>query len=897
MSAAGSGFSAGFIGREAQLAVMAAAAASAAGGRPGVVWVEGAAGSGKTTFVRHVLAGLGDEFVVVRVQCDELAKDIGYQLVSELGVSAADTPFAAAQQLLDTWSQLQERGPVVVLVEDVHWADAPSAMALSSAVRRLDQDRVLVLITSRPDRGPEWERLRQDEDRCTIVNVASFDAGEVARLAAAQGIELTSREATRLWSHTGGHPIWVRTLLAELTTAELKAPDGELPAPRSLASAVTTRLGALPSEARELASALAVLNQRSPLAVAGRVAGIQAPLEALESLLDTGFVRWEPSQPGRPVEFSHPLYRLALYEDLPPTRRRDLHRSAARTLTPGTVLAHRVAAADGADDGLADELEAVAVSARAEGATVEAARTLLWASSLTESAAAADRRLLEAALAFMDSAQTSRAAALREQVLACAASPLRDLVLGLVDWEVGDAAAAMRWLQAAVDGSGAAADPSSVARAWAQLAEVHVLAGRAREAAAAAQKALDLTVRDSTAEHIAWIHVATGEAMLHGGPAGLRRLADRLPEKPEEIALGEVDLLVTRASIAYYSAHRTQARADLDVVLELARRGHPAVQLSRCHYLMGNIMTSSGEWDDAELHLRIALSISIDDRLVWMQSQCHAALSTLLAYRGAWDEAQAAIERAQDLAQGGDNVEAAALVHIAPAALARAKGEPAAIIGALEGIAQMVPMLSALYFWPTLIGALIDDGQPDRAREALDAFVEAARVRDIDIGRSAAGLQARLAAAENDPDSAAELFERALNQPGAYEAFIDVALLHHEYAKVLLAKGNRRLATQHFRSARDMLASVQAAPFLARVDADLGDARLLPVQRSGSRPAFELTDRERDVALLVARGLTNPEVAAQLYVSRKAVEYHLSNIYAKVGITSRRELRDLQLAT
>jgi DNA-binding CsgD family transcriptional regulator len=234
---------------------------------------------------------------------------------------------------------------------------------------------------------------------------------------------------------------------------------------------------------------------------------------------------------------------------------------------------------------------------------------------------------------------------------------------------------------------------------------------------------------------------------------------------------------------------------------------------------------------------------------------------------------------------------------VAAAAVARARNDPESVIAAVEAIVPVVPMISALYFWPPLIGALIDAGHLDRAREQIDAFTAAAQVRGIDIGSCPVGLEARLAAARNEPDAATELFERALASPGSYETFLDLALLHHAYANVLLAKGNRRMATSHFRSARDMLAAVNAAPFLARVDADLGDARLLPTQRSGSKPAFELTDRERDVALLVARGLSNPEVAAQLYVSRKAVEYHLSNIYAKVGISSRRELGNLQLAT
>ncbi len=896
MVAVGSGFSVAFVGREAQLAVAATAAQAAAAGRPGVVWVEGIAGSGKTTFIRQVLADLGPDFVTRRTQCDELAKDVAYELAAQLGVTSGESPFAVAQQLLDNWSQLQERGPVVIVIEDAHWADAPSALALISAVRRLDQDRILFLITSRPGAGPEWERLTGDEERCSRVMVGSFDADEVARLAALHGIELTTREATRLCSHTGGHPIWVRTLLAELTPDELKAPEGDLPAPRSLASAVTVRLGALPSDARDLVAALAVLSQRSPLTVAARVAGIARPLEALESLLATGYVRWEPNQPGPPVEFTHPLYRLAVYEDLPPTRRRDLHRAAARVLTPGSVLSHRVAASDGADDGLADELEAVAESARAVGATGQVARTLLWASSLTESSERAERRLLQATLAYLDSGQTAQAAGLRAQVQVCQASPLRDLVLGLIEWEVGDAAAATRHLLRAVEHPAAGEDRPTLARSWAQLAEVHVVAGRAQAALDAAERAVALAVRDTTAERIAWLHVATAEGFLRGGPAGLRRLAERLPARPEEIQTAELDMLATRASIGYYSGRLTQARADLEVVFDLARRGHVAVQLSRCHYVMAAILTIAGEWDDAELHARTALSIATDDRLVWMQSQCHAALSALMAYRGEAEYARLQLERAESLARGADNIEAAALALVTAAALARARHDPAGVIEALDGLEAMVPMLSGLYFWPPLIYALIDTGDLDRAGEQIDAFCAAADARRIDLDGSDIGLRARLAAARNDPEQAAELFEQALAAPGSYASYLDRALLQHAYAKMLLAKGNRRLATRHFRAARELLVAVKAEPFVARLDSDLGDPRLLPRQRSERAPAFELTDRERDVALLVARGLSNPEVAARLYVSRKAVEYHLSNIYAKVGISSRRELRDAQLA-
>ncbi len=371
-----------------------------------------------------------------------------------------------------------------------------------------------------------------------------------------------------------------------------------------------------------------------PLPVVARVAGISAPVEALESLLTTGFVRWEPSQPGPPVEFSHPLYRLAIYEDLSPTRRRDLHRSAALVLTPGTVLAHRVAAADGADDRLADELEAIAASDRAAGATGSAARNLLWSASLSESSEQAERRLLQAALAFLDSGQSAQAAGLRAQLEGARPSPLRDLVVGLIDWEMGDALSARQWLLQAVQDQDGDADPPSVARAWAQLAELYVIGGEAEAGVAAAHEALERAEPGTSAERLAWLHLATGESMLRGGPAGLEILTRRLPESPSEIASTDIDLLVSRANLSYYSNRGESARADLRAVLAMVRRGIVPVQLARCHYLMAAVLTNAGEWDDAELHARTALSIAADDHLVWMQSQCHAALATLLAYRG-----------------------------------------------------------------------------------------------------------------------------------------------------------------------------------------------------------------------------------------------------------------------
>ena len=327
---------------------------------PGVVWVEGEAGSGKTALVRQAIRLLPAGFSVVRAQADELAADIAYELALQLAAVDTEGPFVAGMSLLEAWSTAQDDGPLAVVVEDLHWADPGSSRALLSAVKRLDRDRVLVVITSRPGPGEGWERFVLDSERCQRIVLGDFDVDEVAALAAAQAVELTHRQALRLHADTQGHPLYVRTLLGELSASQLRAVDGELPAPRSLASAVTARLSELETAARDLAAAMAVINQRSPLPMVARVAGVEAPVAPFETLLGTQFVRWDPGQPGPPVEFAHPLYRQAVYHDLSPTRRRDLHRAVAGVLTPATVLAHRVAAADGADAALADELEAAA---------------------------------------------------------------------------------------------------------------------------------------------------------------------------------------------------------------------------------------------------------------------------------------------------------------------------------------------------------------------------------------------------------------------------------------------------------------------------------------------------------------------------------------------------------
>ena len=143
---------------------------------------------------------------------------------------------------------------------------------------------------------------------------------------------------------------------------------------------------------------------------------------------------------------------------------------------------------------------------------------------------------------------------------------------------------------------------------------------------------------------------------------------------------------------------------------------------------------------------------------------------------------------------------------------------------------------------------------------------------------------------------AVSLFDEAREKFGPEDSFLDRVLLHQSCGRIFHSRGDRRRGIDELRIAWEMLTGVGARPFTTQVEADLASSGLPSARKSASRSTLDLTDRERDVAVLVAQGMSNPEVAEHLYVSRKAVEFHLGNIYGKLGITSRRELRSKQFS-
>jgi DNA-binding CsgD family transcriptional regulator len=703
------------------------------------------------------------------------------------------------------------------------------------------------------------------------------------------GIGLTGAQAARLHRHTGGHPLYVKTLLHELTPEQLRSSTHDLPAPRSLSSATIAALAELPEKANRLASALAVLGQRTPLAVVARVAGVAEPAVALDGLLKTGLVQWAPGEPNTPIDFVHPLYRLALYDDLSPTRRQALHRAAADNLGRVAGWPHRVAAADSADDELADELDNVAADEMRRGKAGLAAKYLLWAAPLTLQCTVADTRLLRGARLLLADGQLDRIAEILPAIEACDPSALRDLVLGSYAYETGDAESAQRLLSAAA--THADADTNVRADAHVRLSSIYILQGAPRRQAQAAAAALSLDGADDEIARTAWGSLASAEFTLNGAPAALAVLARRLPDHASEIDGADAELLVVRGLLKLYAAETRAGINDLRVAIQMPRDGVTHQHLPAAHVYLARGLFIVGDWDEALVHARAASAIVDDARYDWMRGRAEFVFGTVAASRGEWEGAQASLAEVERAAEGAaDTTWAEMLVRILKSAICQARGDAAGVIDALRPLASdtriVVSQMAIMAWWPILIEGLIEAGETADAATELDRLARYVDDTGMDIGGQLAGLPACRRHRQPRRGGAA-VRARDRDHPArrwVARSRAAAAPLRQAVARTRQSPRRRR----SLRAAHELFAGVGAEPYRQAVADDLASCG---IRTATKQSPLDFTEREQDVVALVRKGMTNKEIAAEMYVSEKAVEYHLRNVYGKLGISSRRELR------
>ncbi len=901
-----------FVGRAGELAVLAAAAVAARSGEPRVVLVVGEGGAGKSTLLARFAARLAGP-VVLRAGGDEAELLLPYGVVGQLvasargagggppGLLAAELsggvdPLAVGADLVGWLGQFQTM--VLVVIDDLQWADGLSARAVLFALRRLQADRVLVVVSARPGGlsrlGEGWLRFVAGDHRAGRVRLGGLGPAEVVALGRALGAgELPRRAVGRLLEETGGNPLYCRAVLEELGAEGRDLGGGTLWVPRSLAGVLLSRVSALSPAARQLAEAAAVLGHRCELAVAAALADLGDPLPALGQAAAAGILAEQLGGPAAGIGFSHLLVQRAVYADLSPARRRRLHQRAAGLVDRHRALGHRVAAAAGPDDELAGELEAAGREARDLGRTAQAAAWLEQAAGVSSDPGAADRRLLDALEILVFYGEVAEAEVLAAQV-AGGPGPRRSWLLGALDFLAGRAAAAEDRLVAAWQTYDRARDAAEGAAAATWLALLCLVAGRIPEAIEWGERSAAVGAAPAAVRHPALGVLAIALFADGRGPEGLARLAF-LPAAPAEVPREDTDTLALRGMARVLAEDLAGAIADLSTAAARLRAGVPLRTASRCLSYLAEAECRLGSWDDAVVHGELAVSLAHDADRIWEFGYVHSVAAVVPAARGDWEVARAHVRMATEAAQafGAPGVIIAAASARAFLATARGDLEDVIIAAAAVRATDRAEFLHNLGRdnWRSLeIDALIGLGRLGEAETAL-AELEAALspAGPPSVLVAAARLRGDLATAAGHHAAAAAAFETAWRRAQGLRVPLAFAQLEISDARRLRPAGQPQTAVARLRSARQRLITLGARPYLEACDRELAAAGA-PVGSEAMAALPGLTPAEQAVARLVVTGRSNRQTAAELYVSVKTVESHLGHIFAKLGIRSRQDL-------
>lgn len=902
-----------FVGRQAELAYLHERLENVRRGHPCIVFIEGASGIGKTALLSRFLHHAHD-LLVLRAAGEELEAGFAFGLVDQLfrgvelprdrllarlaGESGQADVLAVGAEIVDAFGTLEQDRPVALAVDDAQWADPASLQALAFALRRLRAERVLTVISTRDtvaERLPEYLHRLLTGELGVRLPLRGLEPHELQLLAVGLGTgPLPRQAAARLHAHTRGNPLHARALFEELPPDTLRDGTLPLPAPRSFAMLVVSRLARCSPEAERLVVAISVLG-RCQLDLAARVAEVKQPLVALEEAIAARLLEEQHTATERVISFPHPLVQAAVYRDLGPARRSSLHARAA-PLVPDepAALHHRVAAVSGTGAVLAAE---VAVSARRmalTGAWSAAADTLTALARLSSDLSDRSQHMLEAVEWMLLGGRTAEARALEKTLAGFEASAPQRLVLGRLALVTGAHVKAELLLADAWRRCNPAVKPAVAARIAGQCASLHLTRGNGLRAAVWARRALRVDPAVAGAEHLTDVLLlALG---ISGQSCDEDALVAALPGDGMAVEAGPLDGLVGKGVLQLWRGDASAARDDLSTALAAHRRhGGPVHLLLITLAALADAEYRLGDWDQSLLHGRLAVTIAEDAEQRWLLAPLHAVTTFALAGRGEWSSAEAHVKLALAVAGDVGDLASTAYAASARALLAAMRNDPPGVVAAVEPVLALVPRDSVatpgVLPWAELyVEALIELGLHDKAEQRLiqyEALVHA--LGPSTLHTIAWRLRGNLEAARRNPAHAQAAYLQGLNMSGRCNQPLDQARLELAYGSLLRRIGQRTDASEQLAQAKARLAQLGARPIMERCSRELAACG---VARTNVGPCDDprLTTQERAVASLVAAGHSNREVARQLVLSVKTVEFHLRHVFSKLGVRSRSQL-------
>lgn len=783
---------------------------------------------------------------------------------------------------------LARSGPVLAVIDDVQWLDPPSETAVGFAIRRLEQQPVGLLCAQRTERPGEQLPLElgQARFRADLLPVGGLSAGALHRMLRTRlGTSFSHPTLRRIEAGSGGNPFVALEIGRALARRGLTAAgSGPLPVPATLAGLVTEHLGDLLPDALDAVRLVAVM----PDAAIEEYLAAGAASAGLDAAVRAGVLEMD----GSVLRFSHPLLAAAVTGAIPPGRGRELHAvAAAHARQPEEQARHRALAADGPSALVAAELDEAAMAAAGRGAPATAAELSGLAAALTPPDHADDflRRRLAAARQLTLAGDTRAARSLLAQlVTSMPAGPARADALSQLGWlQEDDFAAATTLLEQALAEAGD--DPARTAEIHFYLYEIWVTRGDQARAVAAARQALADAERAGDAALLASCLAQACLADLLSGTDLDRRMLDRAIElerfvgglplrtSPSEVA-GVWHFVQGRLEEAEEAQQRALARAESDG-LEYWR-ADMLLALSQTALRRGDARRAAALAADG---LQIAEQLGLPHPTITLLYGSASAALLL----GQADMVRELAGRGMELARSAGDLPFSLAHQALLGSLELARGDYQA---AASWLRPLAPQLLELGLHPTtqiiapeVAEALIAIGELDEAASFLQKIE--GRMRGPVTAALAARCTGALAAASGDLGAAVTALIGALRLLG------QVSSQPLERGRTLLLLGAVQRRLQQRRAARETLSEaigtfdeIGAVLWAAR-----GRAELARISGRAAEPD-NLTATELRVAELVARGLRNKQMAAELSVSVRAVESTLTRVYAKLSIRSRTEL-------
>jgi DNA-binding CsgD family transcriptional regulator len=887
-----------FAGRSAELVDLGRALAMADAGRPQCILVSGAAGMGKTTLVERAL--LAHPHRLLRISGDEVESSARFAALRQLapdvaGADAAAWPLlaggvpsdasdlAVGADLVRVLGDLHPEQLLVLLVEDAHWLDPGTAGAVQFAVRRLTVERAAVVVTTRggtrtADLG--WFRPAMLPRSGTAIELGPLSDAEVGQMAGARhGAWLAPPAVTRLAEQTGGHPLHVRVVLESLSWEQLSAHSGPLPVPRTLAGAIAASTATLSAPAQRLVAAAAVLDRPAEVRLLRTITDAEAAA-AIDEAVGAGLLRETATSLGRTVSVSHPLLVTAIRDRLPRHQRRALEAAVLPHLAGDAVLRHRIAATDGYDDDLAAEVEAAAVALETAERTGAAIELLLAAADLTSTPDRRARRFLRAVGLMSTDGDIVRAFECRATVLECPPSPERTAVVAALTLLAGQLDAGGELLARARNAS--PAEPRLVASLDLLEATRKVLTGTG------AQVEVRQVLKNPDAlpqwRQLARVLGAMSE-MIDGRPSSALTFVEVPPVIGRSVDPLEVPLLAMRGGLHLWAGNDAAAVADLQVVerhIQAGRRVPALLPLSLS--LIAEVQLATGRWVESLATVELLLAVEEGQSRAVERPMVHAVAARVLAEHGQTERALDHLDTARAWSSTLNSAPNRASVALAAAVVALLGGDVPGAAAALDEVDRPDVRFRASERRLVRAQVLLAGGRHAEAESTARGLVGSPGW----LGAEAHLVVAEATLARSDVVAAETALRAAATAIPADNGYLRAREAEVRADQTLRA-GRPEAAAASLSVAQQMFAALGAWPRANRCDDRLahlhGDA-------PPGKPPANLSERELEVARLVALGLSNGEAATRLFVSRKAIEFHLTNVYAKLGISSRRHLAD-----